>query len=81
MEEKLLRKLLHETKEEDWFDFKSIIKLYQSDGKLVEKQRDELLKDILGLANGNSHITRKTRVCMQNVKKQLNWLPWETVAT
>jgi hypothetical protein len=61
MDEKTLNKLLHEPKEKDWFDFKSTLKLYQSDGKLVEKQRDELLKDILGLANGNSFITRETK--------------------
>jgi len=61
MDEKLLKKLLHEPKEQSWFDFKGSLKLYQSDGKLVEKQRDEFLKDILGLANGNSHIIRKTK--------------------
>jgi len=61
MDEKTLNKILHEPKEKDWFDFKSTLKLYQSDGKLAEKQRDELLKDILGLANGNSHIIRKTK--------------------
>lgn len=61
MDEKLLKKLLRERKEQDWFDFKSSLKLYQSDGKLVDKQRDELLKDILGMANGNSHIIRKTK--------------------
>jgi hypothetical protein len=61
MKEDSLSKLLHEPKEKDWFDFKSTLKLYQSDGKLVERQRDELLKDILGLANGNSHIIRKTK--------------------
>lgn len=37
------------------------MKLYQSDGKLAEKTRDELIKDIVGLANGNSHIVRKTK--------------------
>jgi hypothetical protein len=61
MDEKLLTRLLRERKEQDWFDFKGSLKLYQADGKLVEKQRDELLKDILGLANGNSHIIRKTK--------------------
>lgn len=61
MDEKLFKKLLRERKEKDWFDFKASLRLYQSDGKLVEKQRDELLKDILGLANGNSHIIRKTK--------------------
>lgn len=61
MDEKLLKKLLCERKEQDWYDFKEKLKLYQSDGKLVEQQRDELIKDILGLANGNSHIIRKTK--------------------
>jgi hypothetical protein len=61
MDEKLLATLLRERAEKDWFDFKGSLRLYQSDGKLVEKQRDELLKDILGLANGNSHIIRKTK--------------------
>lgn len=61
MNNNLLNKLLYEKKEKDWFDFKSLLKLYQANGKLVEKQRDELLKDILGLANGNSNIIRKTK--------------------
>jgi hypothetical protein len=61
MDEKLLTRLLRDRNEQDWFDFKESLKLYQADGKLVEKQRDELLKDILGLANGNSHIIRKTK--------------------
>ena len=61
MNQKLLTKLLRDPKEKDWFDFKRKLKLYQSDGKLVETQRDELLKDILGLANGNSQIVRKTK--------------------
>ena len=61
MNEELLKKLLREPKEQDRFDFKASLKLYQSDGKLVEQQRDELVKDILGLANGNSHIIRKTK--------------------
>lgn len=61
MDEKTLNKLLREPKEKDWFDFKESLKLYQADGRLAEKQRDELLKDILGLANGNSHIIRKTK--------------------
>jgi len=61
MDENLLNKLLRERKETDWCEFKSKFKLYQSDGELVEKQRDEFLKDILGLANGNSSIIRKTK--------------------
>ena len=61
MDEKLLKKLLHAPTERDWFDFKESLKIYQADGKLFEKQRDELLKDILGLANGNSNIVRKTK--------------------
>lgn len=61
MDENLLNKLLREQKETDWYEFKGKFKLYQSDGELVEKQRDEFLKDILGLANGNSSIIRKTK--------------------
>lgn len=61
MNEKLLQKFLQERKEQDWYEFKSSLKLYQSEGKLVDRQRDELLKDILGLANGNSHTIRKTK--------------------
>ena len=62
MDEKLLIKLLRERTEKDWFDFKRKLEIYQADGsKPVDKQRDELLKDILGLANGNSHIIRKTK--------------------
>lgn len=61
MDEKILKRILHERKEQDWFDFKRKLEIYQSDGKLVDKQRDELIKDILGLANGNSHIVRKSK--------------------
>jgi hypothetical protein len=61
MDEKQLRKLLQERNEKAWLEFKGKLKLYQADGKLVEKQRDELLKDILGLANGNSHTIRQTK--------------------
>lgn len=61
MEEKTLIKLLCEPIEKDWFEFKLKLKLYQADGKLSDLQRDELLKDILGLANGNSNIIRKTK--------------------
>ena len=68
MDEKLLKKLLYERKESDWFDFKGSLKLYQSlDGKLVDRKRDELVKDILGLANGNSHIIRKTKYLIVGV--------------
>jgi len=61
MDEKLLTKLLSERTEKDWLEFKSKFKLYKSDGALVEMQKDEFIKDILGLANGNSHIIRKTK--------------------
>lgn len=70
MDEKQLQKLLRETKEQDWFDFKAKLKLYQSDGKLVDKQRDELIKDILGLANGNSHIIRKNKYLIIGVDNE-----------
>ena len=61
MDETLLKKLLRKQQEEDWLEFKEKFKLYQADGKLAEKQRDEFIKDVLGLANGNSHIVRKTK--------------------
>jgi len=61
MDEKLLIKLLHQPREQDWFDFKLKLKLYRSGGDLATNQRDELIKDILGLANGNSRIIRKTK--------------------
>lgn len=61
MDEKLLSKLLREHNEKDWLEFKAKLRLYQSDGTLVIQQRDEFIKDILGLANGNSHIIRKTK--------------------
>ncbi len=48
IDEKLLTKLLQEPKEKDWFDFKAKLKLYQSNGKLVEQQRDEFLKIFSG---------------------------------
>lgn len=67
MDEKQLKKLLHEPKEQDWFDFKAKLKLYQSDGKPANLQRDEFIKDILGLANGNSHIIRKTKYLIVGV--------------
>ena len=61
MNEIILEKFLHEPQEKDWLEFKAQIKLYKSDGTLVEMQKDEFIKDILGLANGNSHIIRKTK--------------------
>lgn len=62
MDEKLLRKLLKYKTEPDWLDFKRKLKLYNAEGKLANEQdRDELIKDILGLANGNTHIIRKTK--------------------
>jgi hypothetical protein len=70
MDEKLLNKLLYEKNEQDWFDFKRKMEIYQSDGELVKKQRDELLKDILGLANGNSHIVRKTKYLIVGVDNE-----------
>lgn len=46
--------------EQDWLEFKRELKLF-SVGKVVEKARDEFIKDILALANGNSHTIRKTK--------------------
>ncbi len=61
MDESTLIRILKSKKEEDSFDFKQKLKLYQADGKVSEYQRDELIKDILGLANGNGQIVRQTK--------------------
>ncbi|MEW6028375.1 MAG: helix-turn-helix domain-containing protein [Chloroflexota bacterium] len=61
MDEKLLRSLLRQKDEMDWFDFKRKWKLYDSNDALNTEERDELIKDILGFANGNSGIVRKTK--------------------
>ncbi len=61
MGESTLIRILKSKKEEDSFDFKQKLKLYQADGKVSEYQRDELIKDILGLANGNGQIVRQTK--------------------
>ena len=61
MNEQTLIKLLHNPNEKDWLEFKEKLKLYQADGKLVDLQRDEFIKDILGLANGNTHNIRETK--------------------
>lgn len=57
--EKWIEELVNQPNETDWLEFKSEYKLFTTGGKLVEKQRDEFLKDILGLANGNCHTIRK----------------------
>lgn len=61
IDEKTIEKWLRMKSEQDWLEFKAEWKLYQADGKLVEIQRDEFIKDILGLANGNSNTIRKTK--------------------
>jgi hypothetical protein len=61
MDDKLLKELLNNKKEEDRLEFKQRLEIYQSDGKISDFKRDEMIKDILGLANGNSHIIRETK--------------------
>ena len=61
MDEKELRELLRQSDESDWFEFKLEYKIFSADGKINEKYRDEFIKDILGLANGNNGIVRKTK--------------------
>ncbi|PKO01254.1 MAG: hypothetical protein CVU42_00145 [Chloroflexi bacterium HGW-Chloroflexi-4] len=56
-----LQELLRMPSEKDWLEFKSEYKLFTSEGKVADKARDEFIKDILGLANGNSQIIRKTK--------------------
>lgn len=61
MDETLLRKLLTQKTETDWLEFKRQWNLFDASDKVVPVERDELIKDILGLANGNSSIVRKTK--------------------
>jgi hypothetical protein len=61
MDENDLRRLLRLRDESDWLEFKLVYRIFGADGKINEKYRDELVKDILGLANGNSSIIRKTK--------------------
>jgi hypothetical protein len=56
-----LQDLLRMASEKDWLEFKSEYKLFTSEGKVADKARDEFIKDILGLANGNSQIIRITK--------------------
>ena len=60
LDEKKLQRLLRMADEQGWLEFKRELKLF-SDGKVVDKARDEFIKDILALANGNSHTIRKTK--------------------
>jgi hypothetical protein len=60
-DEKWLEKIMKMPNETDWLEFKSEYKLYTAEGKIVEKKRDEFIKDILGLANGNCHTIRKNK--------------------
>lgn len=60
-DQKQIQKLLRMIDEQDWLEFKRELKLFTVDGKVAEKARDEFIKDILGLANGNSHTIRKTK--------------------
>jgi hypothetical protein len=59
--EKWLEELLKMPVETDWLEFKSEYKLFTKEGKVAEKQRDEFIKDILGLTNGNCHTIRKNK--------------------
>lgn len=61
MKEEFIRELLEYEEETDWFDFKRKLRLYGVNGKFNEQGRDELIKDILGFANGNSRIVKKTK--------------------
>jgi hypothetical protein len=61
MDENLLRKLLRQKDEMDWLEFKREWRIYDSISVLNTIERDELIKDILGLANGNSKNVRKSK--------------------
>lgn len=58
---KKLEKMLRMANKKDWLEFKGKWDLFKADGKPADIARDEFIKDILGLANGNSHIIRKTK--------------------
>jgi hypothetical protein len=60
IDESSLIKFLRMAHEQDWIEFKGELKLFSND-KIVDRARDEFLKDILGLANGNSQTIRKTK--------------------
>ncbi len=64
-DDELVFDLLRQHKEQDWFDFKRELRIFSTEGKgtprLNAELRDEFLKDLLGLANGNPHIIRKTK--------------------
>jgi hypothetical protein len=51
----ILRKLLSEP-EGPGLDFKQELKLYGDNGKPIPRERDEFIKDILALANGNESV-------------------------
>lgn len=68
MDKNFLRELLKHKTEADWFDFKLKLKLYDSEEKRINSPaRDELIKDILGLANGNTGIIRKNKYLIVGV--------------
>ncbi|MBI9050010.1 MAG: putative DNA binding domain-containing protein [Anaerolineaceae bacterium] len=51
--------LLREKEELDWLEFKRNYKLFVSNGKVSPHSKDEFIKDILGLANGNTRIIKR----------------------
>jgi len=67
MDDKLLNELLKNKKESDWLEFKRKVEMYDANGKIIPQQKDEFIKDILGLANGNSNIIRKTKYLIVGV--------------
>lgn len=50
-----LRQLLRKS-EGPTLDFKQELKIYRDNGKIIPRERDELIKDILALANGNEQV-------------------------
>jgi hypothetical protein len=61
MDENLLNNLLKQKAESDWYDFKAKQELFDKNGKVIPKKRDEFIKDILAMANGNSSIIRENK--------------------
>lgn len=64
-----LLSLLKLREEKDWLDFKEKWGFYDpQNGRVISHVRDEMVKDILGLANGNSHIIKKTKYLIVGAK-------------
>lgn len=58
--------------EQDTVEFKRELNLYNENGKINSSSRDEFVKDILALANGNTHIVGDTKYLVVGADDKLN---------